>query len=163
MHMWNMKALPHTNQKLWPRLKFLKSRSYSKVKGQKIKVLSKRSCQKGYTCEIWKPYHLPVKIYDQSYSFWKVDQTPRSNVRGSRSWYQMKGLTIRKNVLNMEALPPTKQTLWPRLKFLKRRSNSKVKGQSVDAKVSNEKSYQKEYTCQIWKPYHLLIKRYNQN
>ena len=57
IHMWNMKALAPINQKLWPRLKLLKSRSNSKVQGQRIKVMvsNERSWQKEYTCEIWIP------------------------------------------------------------------------------------------------------------
>jgi hypothetical protein len=57
IHMWNMKALPPTNQKSCPRLKFWKRRSNSKVKGQKVKVIvsNERSWLKEYTCEIWKP------------------------------------------------------------------------------------------------------------
>ena len=55
-----MKALAPANQKLWPRLKFLKSRSNSKVKG-------------------------------------------------SRSWYQMKGLTIRNTHVKYE-IPSTYQS-----------------------------------------------------
>jgi hypothetical protein len=66
VHMWNMKALPPTHQKLWSRLKFLKKRSNSKVKRQRDKVISnERSCRKEYTCEIWKSYLLPIKSYDQ--------------------------------------------------------------------------------------------------
>jgi hypothetical protein len=52
----------------------------------------------------------------------------------------------------MKALPPTNQKLWAMLKFLKNRSNSKVKGQKVKVIVSNERSYHKEYTYEIWKP-----------
>ena len=28
-------------------------------------VSIERSCHKEYTCEIWKPYHLPIKSYEQ--------------------------------------------------------------------------------------------------
>jgi hypothetical protein len=84
-----MKALPPTNQKLWPRLKFLKKKSNSKAKGQQVKVMvsNDRSCQKEYTCKIWKPYRLPIKRFGKGH-------TPRSKVIGSRSWYQMKGWLI---------------------------------------------------------------------
>jgi hypothetical protein len=147
---------PNTNQKLWPWLKILKSRSNSKVNGQRVKVMVsiERSCRKEYTCEIWKPYHLPIKSYEQGLSFWKIGQTPRSKVRGTRSWYQMKDL--------MKALPLTNLKLWARLKFLKSRLNSKVKGQRIKVMVSNERPYHKEYTCEIWRPYHLPIKSYDQ-
>jgi hypothetical protein len=41
--------------------------SNSKVKDQKVKVmiLNERSCQKEYTCQIWKPSHQPIKSYNQ--------------------------------------------------------------------------------------------------
>jgi hypothetical protein len=55
-HMWNMKALAPTNQKLRLGLKFSK-RSNSKVKNQRVNVMvsNERSRQKEYTCKIWKP------------------------------------------------------------------------------------------------------------
>jgi hypothetical protein len=56
----------------------------------------------------------------------------------------------------MKILPPTNQKLWPRLKFSKSRSNSKLKGQRVKIMVSNEMSYLKEYTCEIWKYMYVL-------
>ena len=58
IHMWNMKALCLTVHKLWPWLKFLKSRSNFKVKVTRsnIMVWCERSCHKKYTCEIWKSY-----------------------------------------------------------------------------------------------------------
>jgi hypothetical protein len=64
IHMWNMKALPPTNQTLWPMLILEKK---AKVKGKRIKVMvsNERSCWKEYTCEIWKPKHLPIKSYDE--------------------------------------------------------------------------------------------------
>jgi hypothetical protein len=46
----------------------------------------------------------------------------------------------------MKALPSTNQKLAPRLKILKSRSNSKVKGKRVKVMISNERSSQKEYT-----------------
>ena len=58
MYMWNMKDLPLLVKKLWPRLKFCKSRSNVKVKVTRSKILvpMERSCHKEYTCEIWKLY-----------------------------------------------------------------------------------------------------------
>jgi hypothetical protein len=104
IHIWNMKALSSTNHKLWPRLKFLKKRSNSMVKGQRVKVMesNERYCQKEYTCEIWKPYHLTIKSYDQGLRFWKC-QTPRSKVRRLRSWYQIKGLARRNTDVKYES------------------------------------------------------------
>ena len=52
--MCNMKALSLLVLKLWPRLKFFKSRSNLKVKVTRSKILvpSERSCHKEYTYEI---------------------------------------------------------------------------------------------------------------
>jgi hypothetical protein len=50
----NMQALSLTIQKIWPKLKFLKSESNFKVKvtRSKILVLIERSCHKEHTYEI---------------------------------------------------------------------------------------------------------------
>jgi hypothetical protein len=88
-------------------------------------------------------------------SFLKIGQTPRSDGQGHGIKWKVVPLGI--HICNMKALPPTNQKLWARLKFLKNRSNSKAKGQRVKVMVSNERSYHKEYTCEIWRPYHLLI------
>jgi hypothetical protein len=44
-----------------------KVKVFGKVKYQWVKVMvsNERSCQKEYTCEIWKFYHPPIKSYDQ--------------------------------------------------------------------------------------------------
>ena len=60
MYIWNMKALPLLVRKLWPRLKFFKSRSNFKVKvtrslGQNILKLMERSCHKECTYECESP------------------------------------------------------------------------------------------------------------
>ena len=54
IHMCNMKALSLLVRKLWPRLKFFKSRSNFKVNvtRSKIMVPCERSCHKEYTCAI---------------------------------------------------------------------------------------------------------------
>ena len=59
---WNMKALSLTVQKLWPRLKFLKSRSNFKVKVTRsiIMVWYERSCHKEYT---WNMKALPLTVH----------------------------------------------------------------------------------------------------
>jgi hypothetical protein len=84
---WNIKALPYTNQKVWPRLKILKKKS-------------------------------------------------NSMVRGSRSCYQIKGHVIRNSHVKYES-PSTYQSnvMTKVLKFLKRRSNSKVKRSRYQIKV----------------------------
>ena len=52
--MCNMKALSLMVRKLWPRLKFFKSRSNFKVKVTRSKIIvpCERSCHKEYTCAI---------------------------------------------------------------------------------------------------------------
>ena len=52
--MCNMKALSLLVRKLWPRLKFFKSRSNFKVKVTRSKMMvpCERSCPKEYTCAI---------------------------------------------------------------------------------------------------------------
>ena len=53
-----LKALSFTMKKLWPMLKFFKSRSKVtfKVTSSKFMVPLKRSCDKDHTCQIWKTY-----------------------------------------------------------------------------------------------------------
>ena len=50
----NMKALSHRIKKLWPMLKFFKSRSkvMVKVTCSKFMVPLERSCHKVFTCQI---------------------------------------------------------------------------------------------------------------
>ena len=52
--MCNMKALSLEVKKLWPRLKFFKSRSNFKVKVMRSKIMApcERSCHKEYTCAV---------------------------------------------------------------------------------------------------------------
>ena len=54
MYIGNMKALPLMVRKLWPRLKFYKSRSNFKVKVTRSKILvpMERSCHKECIYEI---------------------------------------------------------------------------------------------------------------
>jgi hypothetical protein len=65
IHIWNMKAPAPTNQKLWPRLIVFEKKV--KILGQRrswyqMKGLARRNT---YVCKIWKPYHLPIKSYNQ--------------------------------------------------------------------------------------------------
>jgi hypothetical protein len=52
----------------------------------------------------------------------------------------------------MKALPPTNKKLRPMIKFIKSRSNSKVKGKKVKVMLSYERSYHKEYTFKYESP-----------
>ena len=94
IHIFNMKSLSLLVWKLWPRLKFFKSRSNFKVKVTRsnFMVPCERSCHKEYTCAIWKPYHFWFESYGQGWSFLKVGQTSRSRSRGQKLWYRVKGL-----------------------------------------------------------------------
>ena len=58
---------------------------------------------------------------------------------------------------NMKALSLVVRKLWSRLKFFKSRSNFKVKATRSKITVPCERSCHKEYTCAIWKPYHLWL------
>ena len=62
----------------------------------------------------------------------------------------------------MKALSLPIQKLCPMLKFLKSRSKVKVKVTRSKILVSMERYCHKEYTCEIWKLYHLPIKSYAQ-
>jgi hypothetical protein len=69
----------------------------------------------------------------------------RSKIRGSSSWYQMKGLEQSEytvSLCDMKALPSTYQKLWPTLKFGKRRLNSNAEDQRVKVMVSNDRTCQ---------------------
>ena len=71
--MWNMKALSVRVYKLWPRLKFLRSRSNFKVTSSKIMVWCERSCHKKYPCELWKSYLLLFISYWPRLKFLSAD------------------------------------------------------------------------------------------
>ena len=114
----NIKALSLLVWKLWPRLKFFKSRSNIKVKvtRSKIMVPSERSCHKEYIRTIWKPYHLWFESYGQGSSSSKVGQTSRSRSQDQKFWYHVKGFVIRNT--HMKSLSLMVWKLWPRLEFL---------------------------------------------
>jgi hypothetical protein len=145
---------------LWPRLKFSKRRSNI----SRARPWYQMKYQKEYTCEIWKPYHLPIKSYHQGLEFWKKVKLQGQRSEGQGNGIKWKVLPEGIQMCNMKTLSPTNQTLWSSLTFLKR-SNSKVKGQRVKVMISDKRSYQKEYTCAKWKPYYLpinMIKSYDQ-
>ena len=97
---WNMKALSRTVHKLWPRLKFLRSRSNLKVKVTRsnIMVWCERSCHKQYTCEYMKSLSPTV------HKLWKVCKTSRSMSPGQKLWYDVKGLVTRSTLVKYESL-----------------------------------------------------------
>ena len=66
IHMCNIKALSFLVhlRKLWPRLKFFKSRSNFKARSY-IMLPRERSCHKEYTFAIWKPYLFWWESYGQ--------------------------------------------------------------------------------------------------
>ena len=65
-NVYNMKALSLVVWKLWPRLKFFKSRPNVKVTRSKIMVPYERSCHKEYKCAVWKRYHFWFESYGKS-------------------------------------------------------------------------------------------------
>jgi hypothetical protein len=82
-----------------------KVRVLEKVKDQRVNVMvsNERSFQKEYTCEIYEsPSTYQCKVLTKVNSS-KKGQTPRSKIRGSRSWYQMKGLARRNTHVNYES------------------------------------------------------------
>ena len=123
-----MEALPLLVRKLWPRLKFFKSRSNFKVKVTRSKILGsvERSCIRNVHNVIWKPYLFWLGLWLRLKFFFKVGQTSSWRLLGQKFWYPWKGLSQGMYIWNMEALPPLVRKLWPRLKFFKSRSNFKV-------------------------------------
>jgi DNA-binding transcriptional regulator of glucitol operon len=68
----------------------------------------------------------------------------------SRSWYQMKDLASRNTHVKYESLTTYQLKVMTKVKvFERKKSNSKVKGLRVKVMVFNERSCQKEYTCEI--------------
>jgi hypothetical protein len=51
--------------KIWPTLKISKKKV--NLQGQRVKIMvsNEKACQKKYTCEILKPYHIAFKSYNQ--------------------------------------------------------------------------------------------------
>ena len=83
MYIWNMKALPLLVRKLWPRLKFFKSRSIFKVKVTRSKIFGthgKVLSQGMYICNM-KVLTLLVRKLWLRLKFFKS----RSNVKVTRS------------------------------------------------------------------------------
>ena len=122
----------------------------------------KRACQKDYACEIWKIYHLSFKSYGQCLSFWKVGQTSRSRSGGQKCWYQKKGLVIRNTHVKYESPITCHSKVMANVKFLKSRSNFKVKVRRSKIMVPVENACHKELTCVIWKSHELPFKSYGQ-
>ena len=111
IHMCNMKALSLKVWKLWPRLKFFKSRSNFKVKiyGTMWKVLSQgiHMCNmKASSLLVWKLWsRLKFLCHLRSIATHslKVGQTSRSRSRGQHLWYHVKGLVTRNKHMKYES------------------------------------------------------------
>ena len=94
--MCNIKALSLLVGKLWPRLKFFKSKSNFKVKvrGQKlwyhVKGLFTRNTHVQYGSPISSGKKVTAKVI-----FSKGGQTLMSRSRGQTLWYNVKGLNTR--------------------------------------------------------------------
>jgi hypothetical protein len=87
-------------------------------------------------------------------------QTPRSKIRGLRSWYQMKGLARRNTHVKYESSSNNQSKVMSKVKGFEKKV--KLKRPRVKVMVWNERSCYKEYTYKIWKPWHLPIKSYEQ-
>jgi hypothetical protein len=83
----------------------------------------------------------------------------RSKINGSRPWNKIKGHARSNKHLKYESSSSYLSKVMTKVKVLEK------KGQTPRSKVKvlNERSCQKEYTCEIWKPYHLSIKSYDQD
>jgi hypothetical protein len=77
--------------------------------------------------------------------FWK--RRSNSKIRWSRSWYQIKGIARRNTHVKYESLSTNQSKVMTQVKVFEK--NVKLKGQRAKVMVSNERSSQKEYTCQI--------------
>ena len=77
IHTYNMKALSFLVWKLWPRLKFFKSRSNFKVKDTRSTIIRLK--------------------------FSKVVQIARSGSQGQNLWYHVKGFDIRNTHMKYES------------------------------------------------------------
>ena len=65
----------------------------------------------------------------------------RSNISGSRSWYQMKGLARRNTHMKYETPCTYQSNGMTKVKVFESRSNSKFKGQRVKIMVSKERPH----------------------
>ena len=93
-----MKALAIPVRKLWPRLKFLKSRSNFKVKVTRSKnfcTCGNVSPQEMYICNIEALRLLVRELSPRLKIFLEVGRTSRSRLLGQKLWYPWKGLVTR--------------------------------------------------------------------
>jgi hypothetical protein len=71
----------------------------------------------------------------------------RSKISGSRSWYEMKDLAKGNRHVKYESPTTYQAIVMTKIKVFEKKA--KLQGQRVKVMVSNERSCQKEYTCEI--------------
>ena len=162
-HMWNIKALSVTVTKLWLRLKFSKCRSKVTVKVKvKIWYWWKGLVTRNTHVKYESPISYGSKVMIKVKVFQNVGQRSRSRSQGQNFGTDGKVLSQGIHMWNMKALSLTVQKLWSRLKFSKLKVKGHGQGHKVKHLVLMERSCHKEYTCEIWKPYLLRFKSYDQ-
>jgi hypothetical protein len=89
-------------------------------------------------------YEIPTtyqsKVMTKVKLFEKV-KTPRS-----RSWYRKKGLAIRNTYVKYESPTTYQSKIMTKVKVLEK---VKLQGQRFKIMISNNRSCQKEYTCEV--------------
>ena len=101
----NMKALSLVERKLWPRLKFFKSRSNFKVKVtiQKLWYHVKGFVTRNTHVQYESPISSDIKVTAKVKVFSKLGQTSRSRSQGKTLWYHVKGLVTRNTNVQYES------------------------------------------------------------
>ena len=109
-----MIALPLPIKKLWLKISFFLRRPNFKVNVTRLKIMvcGERSCHKGCTSGICKPFISPLSSYDQGPSFWKVGQASRSRSLCQTLCYVVKSFVTRNAHVTFILI----QKLWTRLK-----------------------------------------------
>ena len=114
----NMKALSHTIKKLWPMLKFLKSRSKVKIKVTNVQYLWFR--RKGlvirYKHAKYESRISMIKVMANVKVFSKEGQRSRSRSQVQNLWYCWKGLDIRTTHAKYERLISKSKTVMANVK-----------------------------------------------
>ena len=103
IHMCNMKTLSLVVRKLWPRLKFIKSRSNFKVKvtRSKIMVPSERSCHKNTHVQYGSPITSSKKVMAKVKVFFTHTRRRRHGRRRRHQGYDISSPDIRHSSLKI--------------------------------------------------------------
>ena len=123
---------------------------------------TERSCQKKYSFRYQSPSTYHSKLMAKVKIFKKQVKCKGQGHKVKNFGNNRKGLSQGILMSNIKVLVLTIQKLWPRLKFLKSTSNTKVTVTSSKMLVPTERSCHKEYSCQILKLYLLRCNSYSQ-